>query len=95
MKRMLASSLLFMLLGCGSDDKQLSMNGEALHNEYCADCHKQSGKGNFLAGIPASVTTELNSEQVVQLITQGSAAHKKMPLDQARAIAEHLKTLKP
>ncbi|MEH6823053.1 MAG: cytochrome c [Motiliproteus sp.] len=101
MKLIVVSSLMLMLLGCGSDDKQSATNGEALFNEVCADCHKKSGKGNFLAGIPANATTELSSEQIVVLITQGLPAYKQMPVfsgiseDQAKAIANHLKTLRP
>lgn len=73
-----------------------STNGMELFNYYCAGCHKESGNGSFLEGIPANRTTKLTEAQVTQLIRHGKAQMPDMPSfahlseQQARNIAQYL-----
>ncbi|MEH6472582.1 MAG: cytochrome c [Halopseudomonas sp.] len=76
------------------------MTDQQLFDKYCAGCHKQSGKGNFLAGIPANVRTQLDKESIMQLITKGLPAHEGMPIlndispEQSEQIANYLLSMK-
>lgn len=99
MKGIVLVAVLLGVVACGSNKDPLSMSGEDLYNENCAGCHKKTGKGNFLAGIPANVNTALNQEQVVALISRGSGTHQKMPVfdalnqDQVQRIAQYLTSM--
>lgn len=91
--------LAILLAGCGSDESAPVSLGERLFNDTCAECHKVSGKGNFIAGIPANVTTGLDREGIIKLITQGLPAYPDMPSfphlsrEEAGAVADHLSSL--
>ncbi|MBV1787993.1 cytochrome c [Marinobacterium sp. D7] len=73
-----------------------STNGMELFNYYCAGCHKESGNGSFLEGIPANRTTKMTEAQVTQLILHGKTQMPDMPSfsqlseQQARNIAQYL-----
>lgn len=88
--------VLGLLHGCSADDDAGATEGSRLYRDNCAPCHKASGKGNFIKGIPANVDTQLNKAQIVTLITQGLPSRPQMPVFdklskvQAEAIADHL-----
>ena len=89
-----------VLLGCvvswGADD------GAALYKTKCAGCHGASGEGKPTMKAPALKGTKLEVSQVVEHITKGEsgskAPHNKgvagLNDEQAKAIAENVKTLK-
>ncbi|WP_027856022.1 c-type cytochrome [Marinobacterium jannaschii] len=90
-------AVILSLSGCGDDDKQKNSSGKLLYNKHCAGCHKESGGGNFLAGVPANRSTNLSGGEVINLILYGSDRFPNMPnfpqLDpnQARAIAIYIR----
>ena len=100
MRALIAVFTVLLTVGCNTADETVSNNGQQLFNDICADCHKQSGKGNFLAGIPANSTTDLNKQQLMTLITTGSAEHQQMPTfsqlseTQAEHISDYLLSLR-
>lgn len=66
---------LVVMLGClvlsaCADDKPPThtRSGEELYNFYCAPCHKGSGDGVFLKGVPPVRHTELSYRQMVDRI---------------------------
>ncbi|GLQ32270.1 c-type cytochrome [Litoribrevibacter albus] len=65
-----------LLSGCSKPDDE--MNGKELYESYCAKCHKSSGKGNFLLGVPDNRGTNLSYWEIKVMITRGSENHKKM-----------------
>ncbi|RDE19082.1 cytochrome c [Motiliproteus coralliicola] len=98
-KSLMPWSLCLLLAGCADQHDYDALSGEQLFNQICADCHRQSGKGSFLEGIPANAGTRLDREQLIELITEGSSEHKKMPVisqldrQQAGRVADYLKTV--
>ncbi|MBR9885665.1 MAG: cytochrome c [Oceanospirillales bacterium] len=95
--RLLALSLTMLLMsGCESKPDANAVDGETLFNYYCAGCHKESGKGSFLEGIPANRATTMSESEVTRLIMHGKANMQNMPSfshlseQQARNIAQHL-----
>ncbi|WP_136680282.1 cytochrome c [Neptunomonas sp. XY-337] len=70
-------------------------NGEQLFLKYCASCHKSSGGGNFLKGVPSAKHTRLTEKQILQLIYYGRP-HSQMPtfptlkLSEAKLIAGYV-----
>jgi mono/diheme cytochrome c family protein len=76
------------------------MSGEALFDEFCADCHGSSGGGSFLQGVPANRNTELNYWEVKIKIKHGSGEDSDMPVfkeltdSEVSKIASYLKSLK-
>jgi mono/diheme cytochrome c family protein len=89
-----------LLIGCllswAADD------GAALYKSKCAGCHGANGEGKSTIKAPALKGTQLDVTQVVDRITKGQpggkAPHNKgiagLNDDQAKAIAEYIKTLK-
>jgi len=84
------------ITGCSSDEANQS-SGAKLYKAHCASCHKESGGGNFLAGVPANNATNLSGGEIIGLILYGDPRFPRMPqfpqLDpnQARAIALYMK----
>ena len=76
--------------------------GAALYKKKCAHCHGASGEGKSAMKAPALKGTTLEESQLVKQITSGNtdskAPHNKgisgVSEDQAKAIAEYVKTLK-
>ena len=74
-------------------------DGAAIYKAKCAVCHGSEGQGK--SG-PAVKGTSLSADQIKDLVIQGSdakkAPHKKafagVSADDARALADYLKTLK-
>lgn len=89
--------LSIVLMGCGKEKLPKNANGEQLYNYYCADCHKESGTGNFLKGVPRNAQTEFSTFEVMKLIKHGNSAKAGMPVfeqltrQQALLIAAYLK----
>jgi len=92
-----------LLTGCSTDrdehDHSGLSSGKALFEFHCSECHRSSGDGNFLAGIPANRGTELSSAQVISFMRgahrENSAMPKwtSMPDAEAAMIASYLKSL--
>jgi len=91
-------SMFIFLTGC--DKPQSEMTGEELFDEFCAGCHKSTGKGNFLLGVPANRGTKLSYWEIKLKIKRGSGGNSKMPVfknlsdTEAGKIAEYLMSLK-
>ena len=77
-------------------------DGTALYKKKCAGCHGASGEGKSAMKAPALKGSALEVSQLVDRITKGEpsskAPHNKgiagLSDEQARAIAEYIKTLK-
>jgi mono/diheme cytochrome c family protein len=90
---------LFGVLGCSdSHDHKANISGKALYEIHCASCHKVTGKGKFLKGIPPNRNTHLSVNELVEkIINSGSSESKmkvfnSMPKKEAKVIALYLKT---
>ena len=83
-------------LGWSADD------GAALYKKKCAACHGASGEGKPATKAPALQGTSWELDKIAAHITQGEASSKPphnkgisgLTEDQAKAIAEYVKTLK-
>jgi len=71
----------FSLTGCSKDmhDHPKLTTGKQLFEHHCASCHKVTGKGAFLKGVPANKDTILSKSQIVHKIKDQSSANEKMP----------------
>jgi mono/diheme cytochrome c family protein len=77
-------------------------DGAALYKRKCAGCHGASGEGKPAVKAPALKGTQREAGQIVEHITKGEpdskAPHNKgisgVDEEQAKAIAEFIKTLK-
>jgi cytochrome c len=77
-------------------------DGAALYKTKCAGCHGASGEGKPAMKAPALKGTSLGADQIAEHITKGEptskAPHNKgiagLSDEQAKAIAEWIKTLK-
>jgi len=80
----------------GADD------GAALYKTKCAGCHGADGAGKPAVKAPALKGTKLEASQIAEQLTKGAsgskAPHNKaiagLNDDQAKAIAEYVKSLK-
>lgn len=89
------------LIGCSNDihDHPDLVSGKQLFEYHCSACHKDTGKGNFLKGIPANRGTELTASQIVHRITRKDNSGSKMPafpnmsVEEAKQISTYLKTI--
>lgn len=68
------------LTACGEDSLPKNANGKELFNHHCAGCHKASGKGSFMKGIPANNNTQLKERDIVRLIRYGHGEKPGMPV---------------
>jgi mono/diheme cytochrome c family protein len=77
-------------------------DGAALYKSKCAGCHGANGEGKPAIKAPAVKGTSLDADAIVAHITKGEATSKAphnkgiagLTDDQAKAIAEYIKTLK-
>jgi len=77
-------------------------DGAALYKKKCSFCHGANGEGKPAMKAPALKGTKLEASQIVQHITKGEPdskpPHNKgmsgVSEEQAKAIADHIKTLK-
>ena len=100
MKRYLVLLPVVLLLFACSDDEQAAglTSGKALFEHYCVSCHKATGDGSFLRGVPAIKSTTLsNSEIVTHILGHERPEDSRMPTfdhlsrSQAEAIAVYLR----
>jgi cytochrome c len=92
-----AAMLLIASLASSATD-----DGAALYKTKCAGCHGANGEGKPAMKSPALKGTNLDVNQVVERLTKGQsgskAPHSKSMAglndEQAKAIAEYVKTLK-
>jgi mono/diheme cytochrome c family protein len=76
--------------------------GASLYKTKCAGCHGASGEGKPAMKAPALKGTSLESAQIVDHLTKGESTSKPphnkgisgLSADQAKAIADFVKTLK-
>lgn len=104
MKKPIALLSVVMLAACqesvpDSHDHPQAVTGKQLFELHCAVCHKKSGAGKFLKGIPANKYSELTGWQIVNKLKEGSVnsgmpTFSDMPLDEAEKIARYVKKLK-
>ena len=91
----LLSCLFFVsIYGCNSNDKHDHpdlVTGEQLFEYHCSGCHKNTGHGNFLKGIPANKNTDLSSAQIVHKINLDAEEGSKMPTFPAMSETETAK----
>lgn len=77
-------------------------DGAALYKSKCAGCHGAGGEGKPVMKAPTLKGTALTTEQIAQHVTKGEASSKPphnkgisgVQEEQAKAIAEFIKTLK-
>jgi mono/diheme cytochrome c family protein len=77
-------------------------DGAALYKSKCAGCHGAGGEGKPAVKAPALKGTALDADKIVDHLTKGEASSKPphnkgmstVNADQAKAIAEYVKTLK-
>jgi mono/diheme cytochrome c family protein len=101
MNRKLVVSLAAMLL-VASWDSWAADDGGALYKAKCAGCHGASGEGKPAIKAPALKGTTLEASQIAEHIAKGESASKAphnkgiagLNDEQAKAIAEYVKTLK-
>ena len=77
-------------------------DGATVFKGKCAGCHGAKGEGKPAMKAPALAGTSLSADQITTMVSKG-AADKKAPHtkavsgiteDQAKAVAEYVKTLK-
>lgn len=93
---------LFSLQACSDNHAhKASITGKELFEEHCAGCHKASGEGKFLKGVPPNKYTDLTTEELINKIIKNSEnktkmkVFKSMPKQEAHIIALYVKnTLK-
>jgi len=76
-------------------------DGAALYDSKCSMCHGAKGEGNSEANMPAVKGTKMTAEQLVTYLTKGNPEKTihadpvaDVTADQAKAIAEYVKSLK-
>jgi cytochrome c553 len=77
-------------------------DGAALYKKKCAGCHGASGEGKPAMKAPALKGTSFEAAQIVDHLTKGESTSKPphnkgmsgLSADQAKAIADYVKTLK-
>ncbi len=69
--------------------------GEQLFDNYCADCHPRTGRGDYLKRIPATLLARRSQSDLVEWI-RGVDQHRDMPsfidlsAEQLEALAAYL-----
>ena len=90
---------LVLMVSPGSSSAQ---DGAALYKAKCAGCHGADGGGKPAMKAPALKGTKMEVSQIAEHLTKGEASSKAphnkgisgLTDEQARAIAEYVKTLK-
>jgi len=102
MKPLLLSAMVALsVLGCSRDqhEHQNLTSGEQLFNYHCAECHGVKGTGKLFDGMPANILTQKTPREIINYITTESGHEREMPvfstmpIDEAKAITDHLFTL--
>lgn len=97
----LITLLSLTLGGCfySNDPPSATATGKQMYEEYCAGCHKASGIGKFVMGIPATFSNNLSRTEIIKLIREGDPRYPRMPVfpqikfTQADKIARYLDEL--
>ena len=79
-----------------------AQDGASLYKDKCSGCHGATGEGKPAINAPALKGTTKDPDQITQHITKGESTSKPphnkgisgLTEDQAKAIAEFIKTLK-
>src|SRR5262245_16714402 len=77
-------------------------DGAALYKKRCAGCHGPQGEGKPATKAPSLKATQMDTNQITSHLTKGEPASKPphnkaiagLTPDQAKAVAEYLKTLR-
>lgn len=99
---LLVSLMVVSVAGCSQDqhDHPDLTTGEQMFNYHCADCHGIQGTGNLFDGMPANILTIKSPQEIINYITTETGHEREMPVfwtmpaDEAKAITDHLLTLK-
>ena len=88
------------LTGCSRDlhDHPGLVTGKQLFEHHCAECHKTSGMGTFLKGVPANKDTKLSTWQISHKLRMGDSAgampiFETMSVDETMKISTYLKRM--
>jgi mono/diheme cytochrome c family protein len=100
MKRMFIAHLTVLLLST-SIVSWTADDGSTLYKKKCSACHGASGEGKSAMKAPALKGTSFDVNQLIDHITKGEATSKPphnkgiagLSGDQAKSIAEYVKTL--
>lgn len=101
MKRIAFFVIVMVLSGCNKDihSHPELVAGRQLFDYHCASCHSETGKGNFLKGVPPNKNTSLTVWQIAHKIRTDANDKRKMPLypnmstEEAELIADYVKQL--
>lgn len=101
MKPILRLLIVMVLGGCNKDIHRHPdlVTGQQLFDYHCASCHTETGKGNFLKGVPPNKNTSLTVWQIAHKIRIDANDQRKMPLypnmsaEEAELIADYVKQL--
>lgn len=105
-----AFPLLLMIVGCAQEDPDThdhpkDFTGADYYNFHCSECHKESGMGKVLEGIPPVINSDMTHSQMRKFIMTGNypkgSKHTekhmpifaKMPKKEARKITQHVDEL--
>ena len=96
MATLIAVLIMFSMHAWAADD------GATLYKGKCAGCHGANGEGKPAIKAPAVKGSKLDVDQIVEHVTKGEPSSKTphnkgisgLTGEQAKAIAEYIKTLK-
>jgi len=82
-----------LLAGCSKDihDHPDLVTGKQLFEYHCSGCHKSTGTGIFLKGVPANKNTDLTRGQITHKLRKGDDLNTKMPIFPNMGIIEAAK----
>ena len=101
MKSVVLLVMVMVLSGCNKDIHTHPdlVTGKQLFDYHCASCHSETGKGNFLKGVPSNNNNSLTVWQIAHKIRIDANDKRKMPLypnmsaEEAEVIADYVKQL--
>lgn len=83
-----------LLVACEEPTYPDLATGKELYEHHCMRCHKDSGNGMFLKGVPVSRLKKIHLKDLKQQITEGSGmmpSFDKMTKEQIDKINRYLK----
>ncbi|GAA5315226.1 MAG: hypothetical protein AseanaTS_04300 [Candidatus Pelagadaptatus aseana] len=86
-----------LLAGCNTKSISTTaenLTGQDLFEMHCAQCHKASGAGNFLKGVPSVALTDLTEHEISEQILKGKNRMPSSPrlnYEQRMKIARYIK----
>jgi len=94
---------LYGLISCSQPDFDIHdhpelTTGKDYYNFHCANCHRKSGMGQVIKGIPPVTYSKLTHSKMRKKIMNGHEGSKmnvfeKMPKDEARRITRYVSKL--